>query len=252
MTAGPTPLPPAVSQVMAEPMLYHRAPAFVEVYARVLERLKDVFQTENDVLAFAASRHRRAWSPRWPTSSGPGEPALRAPLRQVRRALGRARARPSAPTSSTTSRAGAAGWTPPSSTALLGENPASSVVFTTLSETSTGVVNDVAGARRGRPPPRRADRRRRGLGHRRGAAAPGRVGRRRRRRRLAEGADVPRPGSASRAPNAARARARRRAPAAAATTSTGAAPRPASARTRPTARSPRPSRCSWRSTSRSG
>src|ERR671916_531243 len=55
MTAGPTPLPPAVSQVMAEPMLYHRAPAFIEVYARVLERLKLVFQTENDVLVFAAS-----------------------------------------------------------------------------------------------------------------------------------------------------------------------------------------------------
>ena len=45
MTAGPTPLPPAVSQVMAEPILYHRAPAFIEVYARVLERLKMVFQT---------------------------------------------------------------------------------------------------------------------------------------------------------------------------------------------------------------
>ena len=43
MTAGPTPLPPAVSQVMAEPMVYHRAPAFIEVYARVLSRLKDVF-----------------------------------------------------------------------------------------------------------------------------------------------------------------------------------------------------------------
>jgi serine---pyruvate transaminase len=55
MTAGPTPLPPAVSQVMAEPMLYHRAPAFVEVYARVLERLKMVFQTQNEVLVFAAS-----------------------------------------------------------------------------------------------------------------------------------------------------------------------------------------------------
>jgi len=55
MTAGPTPLPPAVSQVMAEPMLYHRAPAFVEVYARCLERLKQVFQTQNDVLAFASS-----------------------------------------------------------------------------------------------------------------------------------------------------------------------------------------------------
>src|SRR5688572_26498137 len=55
MTAGPTPLPPAVSQVMAEPMLYHRAPVFIEVYGRVLRRLKDVFQTENDVLLFASS-----------------------------------------------------------------------------------------------------------------------------------------------------------------------------------------------------
>ena len=55
MTAGPTPLPPRVSQVMAEPILYHRAPAFVEVYERVLERLRQVFQTRNQVLCFAAS-----------------------------------------------------------------------------------------------------------------------------------------------------------------------------------------------------
>jgi aspartate aminotransferase-like enzyme len=55
MTAGPTPLPPAVSQVMAEPISYHRAPAFIEVYERVLERLRTVFQTSNDVLTFAAS-----------------------------------------------------------------------------------------------------------------------------------------------------------------------------------------------------
>src|SRR4029453_2828773 len=58
MPAGPPPLPPAVSQVMAEPMLYHRAPAFIEVYSRVLSRLKDVFQTANEVQVF--------------TSSGPG------------------------------------------------------------------------------------------------------------------------------------------------------------------------------------
>ena len=70
MTAGPTPLPPAVSQVMAEPMLYHRAPAFVEVYARVLERLKEVFQTENEVLLFAARAPGR-WSRPSRTSSGP-------------------------------------------------------------------------------------------------------------------------------------------------------------------------------------
>jgi aspartate aminotransferase-like enzyme len=55
MTAGPTPLPPRVSQVMAEPITYHRAPAFVEVYERALKRLPKVFQTGNDVLSFAAS-----------------------------------------------------------------------------------------------------------------------------------------------------------------------------------------------------
>ena len=55
MTAGPTPLPPRVSQVMAEPILYHRAPAFVEVFSQALERLRTVFQTQNEVLCFAAS-----------------------------------------------------------------------------------------------------------------------------------------------------------------------------------------------------
>jgi aspartate aminotransferase-like enzyme len=55
MTAGPTPLPPRVSQVMAEPILYHRAPAFIEIYERVLARLRTVFQTESEVLTFAAS-----------------------------------------------------------------------------------------------------------------------------------------------------------------------------------------------------
>src|SRR5688572_14491784 len=55
MAAGPTPVPPRVSQVMAEPVTYHRAPAFIEVYARALANLRRVFQTENEVLAFAAS-----------------------------------------------------------------------------------------------------------------------------------------------------------------------------------------------------
>src|SRR4051794_19449437 len=55
MTAGPTPVPPAVSQAMAAPMLYHRAPAFDELYERVLSRLPSVFRTSNDVLAFASS-----------------------------------------------------------------------------------------------------------------------------------------------------------------------------------------------------
>ena len=75
MTAGPTPLPPAVSQVMAEPMRYHRAPAFVEVYARALERLRRVFGTSHDVLGFAASG-TGAMESAVANLARPGEPAL--------------------------------------------------------------------------------------------------------------------------------------------------------------------------------
>src|SRR5437763_7251171 len=75
MTAGPTPIPPAVSEAMAQPVLYHRAPAFVEVYARCLDRLKDVFQTENDVLVFAASGSG-AMESAVANLVRPGEPAL--------------------------------------------------------------------------------------------------------------------------------------------------------------------------------
>src|SRR5207245_9585233 len=75
MTAGPTPIPPAVSEAMAQPMLYHRAPAFIEVYARCLERLKSVFQTENDVLCFAASGSG-AMESAVANLVRPGEPAL--------------------------------------------------------------------------------------------------------------------------------------------------------------------------------
>jgi serine---pyruvate transaminase len=141
MTAGPTPLPPAVSQVMAEPMLYHRAPAFIEVYARVLERLKLVFQTTGDVLVFAASG-TGAMESAVANLAHPGEPALVASCgkfgerwAELCEAYGAATLHHEA------------GWgnrvEPAGLDRLLGENPGVGVVFTTLSETSTGVVNDV-------------------------------------------------------------------------------------------------------------
>jgi serine---pyruvate transaminase len=73
MAAGPTPLPPAVSQVMAEPILYHRAPAFIEVYSRALERLPAIFRTQNQVLSFAASGSG-AMESAVANLVGPGEP----------------------------------------------------------------------------------------------------------------------------------------------------------------------------------
>jgi aspartate aminotransferase-like enzyme len=141
MTAGPTPLPPAVSQVMAEPMLYHRAPAFVEVYARVLKRLKDVFQTQNEVQVFTASGSG-ALESAVANLVRPGEPTLVASCGkfgerwfELCEAYG----------------AGTIHWEtewgrkvePAELDRLLGENEGVELVFTTFSETSTGVVNDI-------------------------------------------------------------------------------------------------------------
>ena len=141
MTAGPTPIPPAVSEAMAQPVLYHRAPAFIEVYARCLDRLRDVFQTGSDVLAFAASGSG-AMESAVANLVRPGEPALVASCGkfgerwvELCETFGAELVHLDA------------GWgnrvEPADLERKLGENPGVPVVFTTLSETSTGVVNDI-------------------------------------------------------------------------------------------------------------
>jgi aspartate aminotransferase-like enzyme len=140
MTAGPTPLPPAVSQVMAEPMLYHRAPAFVEVYARVLERLKLVFGTSNDVLLFSGSGTAGMESA-VANLVRAGEPALVASCGKFGERWAELCDAFGARTVHFE-----AGWgnkvEPAELDRRLQAEPAE-LVFTTLSETSTGVVNDV-------------------------------------------------------------------------------------------------------------
>jgi len=140
MTAGPTPVPPEVSQVMAEPVLYHRAPAFIEVYARCLERLPRVFQTSNDVLCFAASG-TGAMESAVVNLTRPGELALVASCGK----FGERWAELCDAHGAATRRL-EAGWgskvEPDALDRALAESGAATV-FTTLSETSTGVVNDV-------------------------------------------------------------------------------------------------------------
>jgi serine---pyruvate transaminase len=141
MTAGPTPLPPAVSQVMAEPMVYHRAPAFVAVYERVLRRLKDIFQTSNEVQVFTSSG-TGALESAVANLVRPGEPVLAASCGKFgERWLDLCEAYSADTTHWETE------WGRKIDPAALDErlaaNPAIELVFTTFSETSTGVVNDV-------------------------------------------------------------------------------------------------------------
>jgi len=142
MTAGPTPVPPAVSQAMATPMLYHRAPAFVEIYERVLAKLPYVFQTENPVLTFAASGSG-AMESAAANLVRPGIPVLACAAGkfgerwiELADAFGAETVRYEP------------GWgerlDPAEIDRLLSENEGIEVVFATLSETSTGIVHDVA------------------------------------------------------------------------------------------------------------
>jgi serine---pyruvate transaminase len=142
MTAGPTPIPPAVSQAMAAPMIYHRAPAFDALYERVLAKLPAVFRTQNDVLAFAAS------------GSGALESAVANLVRPGDKVLACAAGKFGERWIQLGTAYGAdlvryePGWGERLDAAeidrLLTENADVKVAFATLSETSTGVVHDVA------------------------------------------------------------------------------------------------------------
>src|SRR5437764_2433047 len=138
MTAGPTPVPPAVSQAMATPMFYHRAPAFVELYERVLAKLPKVFQTANDVLTFSAS------------GSGAMDSAAANLIRPGTKVLACAAGKFGERWVELAEAYGAdlvkyePGWgerLDPQEIDRLAEGV--EVVFATLSETSTGIVNDI-------------------------------------------------------------------------------------------------------------
>ncbi|WP_192902711.1 pyridoxal-phosphate-dependent aminotransferase family protein [Pelotomaculum propionicicum] len=49
MIPGPTPVPPAVTAAMSMPIIGHRTDAFAKIHERIVEKLKLVFQTKNDI-----------------------------------------------------------------------------------------------------------------------------------------------------------------------------------------------------------
>lgn len=54
-TPGPTPIPETVMLKMAEPIIHHRNPEFQEIFTRVNENLKYLFQTSQPVLTLTCS-----------------------------------------------------------------------------------------------------------------------------------------------------------------------------------------------------
>lgn len=55
LTPGPTPVPTEALLSMAKPIIHHRTPQFMAVLKEALEGLRYVFQTKNDIFIFASS-----------------------------------------------------------------------------------------------------------------------------------------------------------------------------------------------------
>ncbi|TML27614.1 MAG: alanine--glyoxylate aminotransferase family protein [Actinobacteria bacterium] len=143
MTAGPTPVPPRVQAALAEPVVYHRAPDFDALFARVLARLPGVFQTGNDVIVLTSSG-TGAMESAVANLVRPGQPILACAggkfgerWLELGEAFG-------ADVLAHEPEWGAR-IDPADVDRLLAGRPEIEVVFATLSETSTGVVHDVRG-----------------------------------------------------------------------------------------------------------
>lgn len=143
LTPGPTPLPPQVCEAMARPIIHHRTPQFQNMLKEAHEGLKLVFQTKNEVFILASSG-TGAMETAVINLLSPGDTALVIQggkfgerWTEICKAYG------------INAEIIDVEWgkavEPCEIEQKLKANPKIKAVFTTLCETSTGVVNDIEG-----------------------------------------------------------------------------------------------------------
>lgn len=142
LTPGPTPIPPEVALKEALPILHHRTSEFGAIFQEVEEGLKYIYQTKNDVLIFASSG-TGAMESAVVNLLSPGDDALVATCgnfgdrwAKLMEAYG---IKPTVLNYE---------WgkivNPADIEKALKTNPKIKAVYTTFTETSTGVANDIA------------------------------------------------------------------------------------------------------------
>jgi len=55
MIPGPVPVLPRIRKAMSKPMIYHRGDEFGQMYEEIVENLKNIFQTRNDLFVLSGS-----------------------------------------------------------------------------------------------------------------------------------------------------------------------------------------------------
>src|SRR4029077_15852113 len=141
LTPGPTPIPPEVSAKEGLPVMHHRTSEFGAIFQEVIENLKYVFQTKNDVFVIAGSG-TAAMESAVSNLLSPGDAALVASsgvfgdrFAKIIEVYGIKTILLREPDGQIV--------VPAKIEEALKKNPAIKAVFATHTETSTGVVNDI-------------------------------------------------------------------------------------------------------------
>ncbi len=138
---GPTPCPDDIMELMSSPMINHRGPEFKELLFSVTDRLKRVFQTENDLYVLTASG-TGALEASLVNTLSPGEEVIAA----VTGSFGSRYADMAAAMGASVTRLDFEWGTDVDVATLrqaLESQPDARAVLVTHNETSTGVVNDL-------------------------------------------------------------------------------------------------------------
>ena len=141
-TPGPTPIPQDILTTLSGPMIDHRGPAFRDMHDRVGARLKELFETQNDVLMLTSSGSGGLEAAVVNTLS-PGEPVLAVEIGAFGVRLGRIAEIFGADVRWQHVEWGQAA-TPETVAAALDDNPDVTSVLITHNETSTGVTNPLS------------------------------------------------------------------------------------------------------------
>ena len=141
MTPGPTPVPPEVLSALAEPVIHHRAPRFTEILKQVVAGMKFIYQTENDIIVFAASG-TGAMESAVVNVVNPGDHVLVASVGNFGERWKKLAATWGAEVTALDFEWGTRA-VPADIEKALAADPAIKAVYLQFSETSTGVVNDI-------------------------------------------------------------------------------------------------------------
>ncbi|MDR3113697.1 MAG: alanine--glyoxylate aminotransferase family protein [Endomicrobium sp.] len=141
LTPGPTPIPPEVALKEALPILHHRTNEFAAIYKDVAEGLKYVFKTKNEVYTLAGSG-TAAMEMAVVNVVSAGDKVIVASCGnfgdrwvKIAQSYGANVVQASVPWGNVVK--------PSEIEKALKENPDAKAVYTTFTETSTGVVNDI-------------------------------------------------------------------------------------------------------------